>query len=264
MTEKSVLERACELVGLGGDVRLFSRRARFAGWPEQRIAEELGLPNVKERFAAAVELGVAADLRRRVDRYMRDALIDGPRALALLDVDQLANLVSPQLRHEATAYDPFKTGGRLVCGPSGIGKSVAGIAVMRRLHPLKPSNMNDLWDNPEAETGPSSLWARAFGLANARLESKLGDGEASAVRSAIAANFLVLDDMGWESKRAGADDVIAEVIAARYDAGRITYATTGISYSAFVDRYGSAVVRRIVESGGLKGKVVDVWPGASK
>lgn len=255
MTEKNIVEQGCEAVGLGEDMRLFARRARFAGWPPEKLEAELAVPGVKERFAGAVEAGVAADLRRRTDRYMRDALLDGPRALALLDVPALTKLVAPQLRQEATDYDPFKMGGRLVCGPTGVGKSVAGIAAMRRLCPLRPANLNDLWDKPE--TGPTSMWVRAFGLSNARLETKLGDGEPAMVTSAIITDFLVLDDLGWESKRAGADDVVAEVVAARYDAGRITYATTGLPYQQFVDRYGSAVARRLVEAGGLKGKIID-------
>jgi len=255
MTEKTIVDLGCEAVGLGADTRLFARRARFAGWTKEKLEAELAAPGVKERFAAAVEAGVAADLRRRTDRYMRDALLDGPRALALLDVPALTKLVAPQLRQEATAYDPFKMGGRLVCGPTGVGKSVAGIATMRRLCPIQPANLNDLWDKPE--TGPTMMWARAFGLANARLETRLGDGEASSVSAAIDASFLVLDDLGWESKRAGADDVVAEVIAARYDAGRITYATSGLPQQQFIDRYGSAVARRLVEAGGLKGKIID-------
>jgi DNA replication protein DnaC len=80
------------------------------------------------------------------------------------------------------------------------------------------------------------------------------------VSRAVTARFLVLDDLGWESRRSNADDVVCEVIAARYDAGRITYATTGLRIGQLEERYSSAVVRRLLESGGLKGKVIDCWP----
>jgi DNA replication protein DnaC len=177
-----------------------------------------------------------------------------------MGVEELGKLVAPNLRPEALEYDPFKAGGRLVCGPTGVGKSVAGIAALRRMNGLKPANMNDLWEKDEA--GRRCVWVRAFSLPNARLEVGLGEGEAPLVASAVAADFLVLDDLGWESKRAGADDVVTEVIAARYDTGRITYATTGLTLAKFIDRYGSAVARRLVESGGIKGKVVDLWTEA--
>jgi DNA replication protein DnaC len=176
-----------------------------------------------------------------------------------MGVDELAKLVTPELKAEALLYDPFKNGGRLVCGPTGVGKSVAGVAALRRAHGLRPANMNELWDKDNL--GRSLLWVRAFDLPNARLLLKgLGEGEAPLVAAAITADFLVLDDLGWESRRAGADDVVTEVIAARYDAGRITYATTGLTLAKFTERYGSAIARRLTETAGIRGEVVDLWP----
>jgi hypothetical protein len=107
---------------------------------------------------------------------------------------------------------------------------------------------------------PLFRWVRAYDLPNARLEHSFGEGEADLVRAASTAELLFLDDLGWESRRAGADDVVMEVLGARYDAGRITVATTGMPTKQLVDRYGEAVVRRIVESGGMPGKVLDLWP----
>jgi hypothetical protein len=253
----TVTEFACREAGLVDDVRLFARRARFAGWDLLRLADELKVTGFKQRFDEATAAGVAADLGRRVDRYMRDALLGGPSALALRPVPELAAMVAPSLRPEATTYDPFREGGRLVCGPTGVGKSVAGIAALRRMHPLRPADMNALWDTGEIKW--SCTWVRAFELAKASLETAFGSGEAELVTEARSAQFLVLDDLGWESKRAGADDAVAEVIAARYDTGRVTYATTGMRLPKFIDRYGSAVVRRLVEAGNNKGKVIDLW-----
>ncbi len=259
MSHKPATLAACRAVGMGDDVALFKRRARFAGWHPERFAAEAQQPaGLRERFAAAVDVGVAADLARRIDRRVLEALADGPKALATFGVDELAKLVTPELQAEALLYEPFKMGGRLVCGPTGIGKSVAGVAALRRAHGLRPANMNELWDKDNL--GRVCLWVRAFGLPNARLANGLGGGEAPLVAAAVAADFLVLDDLGWESRRAGADDVVTEVIAARYDAGRITYATTGLTFDKFTDRYGSAIARRLTETAGLKGEVVDLWP----
>lgn len=259
MSDPTKTLEACRAVGMGDDVRLFVRRARFAGWHPARFDEELKVPEgLPARFAADVRAGVAVDLDRRIDRYMRDLLIDGPIALAKYSVEQLATFVNPKLQAEALTYDPFTAGGRLIAGPTGVGKSVAGIAVLRRMHGLQPANMNKLYD--EANDGNGCAWVRAFELPNARLENRLGDGEAELVTEAIKARFLVLDDLGWESKRAGADDVVVEVIAARYDAGRPTYATTGLTLPKFTDRYGTAIGRRLTDAGGLKGTVVNLWP----
>ena len=84
------------------------------------------------------------------------------------------------------------------------------------------------------------------------------------VAEAKRTHVLFLDDVGWESRRAGADDVISEVIASRYDSGYPTYVTSGLTLAGFTERYGDAIVRRIVECGGMSGKVVDLWPRESK
>lgn len=252
------LQAICARFGLE-DRREMSRRASFAKWDIDRLRLEAYQDGGRERFAAAVETGIDLDLDRRVLRQMRIWLTAGPQGLAAMPVAQLAKLTSDdRLAAIATDYDPFKTGGRLVCGPTGTGKSVAGVATLRRVHGFRRADMTQLGGSNDR--GGSRGWVRAFDLPNARLAHGLGDGEAPAVSEAIAAQFLVLDDLGWESKRAGADDVVAEVIAARYDAGRITYATTGLKFEQFEERYGSAVVRRITDVGGLKGSVVNLWP----
>ena len=100
---------------------------------------------------------------------------------------------------------------------------------------------------------------RSFDLVNARLHSAFGKGEAEVVSWAIKAQFTVIDDLGWESKRANADDVVLEVIAMRYDAGLPTYVSTGLKLDDLIGRYGDAVVRRIQQAGGKPGKVLTAW-----
>lgn len=251
-------KRLLELLGID-DVRLLERRARFAGWDMAIFRKELATPDtLRARFEASVDVGVAAEIERKVAKQMRELLRNGPRTLATATVAELAELTKDaRVRAVALSYDPFTMGGRLVCGPTGLGKSVAGIAAVRRIHGISRADMNALWD---VDARSHSVgWVRAFDMANARLSHGLGKGESPLVQEAIDADFLVMDDIGWESKRAGADDVVVEVIAARYDAGRITYATTGLNYEQIESRYGEAVIRRLCQSRGLPGRVLNLW-----
>lgn len=247
----------------------FARKVRFAGWDRERLRAELAVPGAAGRFAEAVEAGLAADVDRRLTGLMASLLAVGPKALAELSCDALAALTSDtRLKGITRDYDPFTHGGRLVCGPTGTGKSVAGIGALRRAVNLKPFDLSEpesdlFYGSGRQPRGREFAWVRAFDLPNARLAHALGQGEAELVKRASTVDFLVLDDLGWESKRAGADDVVSEVIASRYDAGLITYATTGLRFEQFEDRYSSAVVRRLTEAG-IKGKVIDLWPKESK
>lgn len=179
-------------------------------------------------------------------------LAEGPAALADAPIERLVELAQGKLRTLALSYHPDEHGGRLVAGPTGVGKSVSAVAVLRRL--IRAHVVAHGFALPRV------AWAKATDLANARLGHALGKGEASAVISAAKAEFLVLDDLGWESKRASGDEAVVEVLSERYDSGFITLATTGQTVSALNDRYGEAVVRRIVESGGKPGRILDLWP----
>lgn len=234
--------------------------AGIAGWDAARFKREAEVMGMPIRFREAVAQGMRERCWREETGVMALLLQNGPLALAGLPLETLAGFVREGvLSSVARGYDPFKHGGRLVLGPTGIGKSVTGAAVIRRMLGLLPEHYG-----PRGGRGARPQWrdlayTRAFDLPNARLENALGKGEASLVDKAKRAEFLVLDDVGWESRRAGADDVVAEVIAARCDAGLPTYATTGLRLAQFEERYGNAVVRRLTEAGGLPGRVIDCW-----
>jgi DNA replication protein DnaC len=251
------------------DVADLDLRLGAAGWSLERVRAECEMPGARERFDAAVEAGRSAEVERQVSRRMKIALGTGPIVLASLPVEELADFApDTTLRKVAREYAPAEHGGRLVCGPTGIGKSVAGIAALRRflhrtmLAQLAKPQTRDWMTGGDwtVDHSQQAAWIRAFDLPNARLAQSLGKGEADLVTLAMRVGFLVLDDLGWESKRAGADDVVTEVIAARYDAGRVTYATTGLKLEQFEARYSSAIVRRLIETGRVKGKVLDRWP----
>jgi len=234
-----------------------------AGWNRARLEMELsGQVDWKARLRA--DVGAATAIL--VTPWLTRTLESGPVALAEFDLPELARLAKhPTLRALADDSQPGEHG-RLVLGPTGIGKTVAGIALMRRSMALdlvpkapRPDSSDDgNWDLI-SNAPVNYAWVRALDLPNARLQQSFGKGEADLVDRAAKARFLVLDDMGWESKRAQADDVVLEVIARRYDSGLTTYITSGLSRAAFTERYGDAVERRITEAGGKPGKTMDLW-----
>lgn len=99
--------------------------------------------------------------------------------------------------------------------------------------------------DPEARCG--ARFVEAYWLAGARARHPLGQGEAPAVADAMAASMLVVDDLGSE-----VDDrrnVLADVIFHRHNEELPTWITTGWSTEQLVGRYGSQVIRRLVEQG---------------
>lgn len=244
---------------LGIDHDEFRSRTKLARWKVADWREELSRPGWQERFAAAYEAGRAPLVGERVKRYLRH----GPVALADLGPEQLLERVDPKLRPLATGLRP-EHGGRLICGPTGIGKSTALVSVLWRCEWARPEATHRDDDFSATPQGDWAFWARAADLPFARLSHGLGEGEAELVALAKNAPVLVLDDLGWESQRAGAADVIAEVIGERYDRGRITWATTGMRPEQVTEKYGEAFVRRICETGGKAGKVMDLWPRESR
>jgi DNA replication protein DnaC len=230
-----------------------SKRIDWSGWNVFEQRREFESEGWQARLAAAYEKG----FQEALAAGMKRVLASGPKALVGLDYEALrARVRDEKFRGFAETYWPDQ-GGRLLLGPTGVGKTVACVALFRRL--IEEALRRDgrrLWYGSE-ERGSSFAWVRAYDLPNARLATRLGDGEADLVRTAGLARLLVLDDLGWESRRAGADDVVMEVLATRYDAGLPTIATSGMLLTALTDRYGEAVVRRITEAGGLPGRVID-------
>lgn len=99
--------------------------------------------------------------------------------------------------------------------------------------------------DPEPRTG--ALFVEAYWLAGARARHPLGQGEAPQVLAAMQASLLVVDDLGSE-----VDDrrnVLADVIFARHNEELPTWITTGFTAEQLVGRYGSQILRRLIEQG---------------
>jgi DNA replication protein DnaC len=292
-----------------------SYRRHVAGWDDERLARERQEPGWGERLTREGEELSAAVVAAAIAKELGGILRSGLATVARMPQAQRLELVADKrLRRCATAYDPFKEGGRLVLGPTAAGKSVACVSVVYRLLADAAGNRwrasaqerestvrylmaggNPFHDAPdESVQGPNGklsikhllrgdrrsysflelgrdfslprktiAWFRATDLPRAVLQCKLGE-EPADVKKAMEADFLVLDDLGWESRRADADSVLTDVLMVRYDTGRPTLVTSGLTFEEFRSRYRDPIIRRIVECAGVNGDVIDLWPKEPK
>lgn len=117
----------------------------------------------------------------------------------------------------------------LLTGNAGTGKTSLAVAMMRHIV-------------DGGETG--ARFVGAYWLAKARLEHRLGEGEAPLVATAMRAPVLVLDDVGIELDKTTA---VHEVIYERHAREQRTIVTTGFGYRQLADRYGDGIARRLSE-----------------
>ncbi len=190
---------------------------------------------------------------KRMDRI---ALAGSPFAGLRTDVIRGA-ISEPALLEWAETWDGRS--GALLTGPTGVGKTAAAslalrLRLERRLNKWVEANPPTLEDRYRWEPPPleGMRWLSAVALGNAKREARLGQRPEVIVR-AEEVELLVIDDLGWEHEQRA----VVEVLATRYDAGRLTIATSGLSEAALCKRYSDAVVRRILESRGAKGRIVE-------
>jgi DNA replication protein DnaC len=173
-----------------------------------------------DRLAAAV-----APVHASVPKHFRWAL--GASA------DVLAERVkAPRSLIERALANP-PAGDMVLHGDTAVGKTSLAVAMLDRY----------VLQAPAERTGARLF--EAYWLAGARARHALGQGEAPIVEAAMRASLLVLDDVGSEI-----DDrrnVIADVIFRRHNEDLPTWITTGFTPEQLMGRYGSQVLRRIVE-----------------
>ena len=166
-------------------------------------------------------------------------------------LSEVASWVREPRLLEATQSWSWGGGGVLLAGPTGAGKTAACLAGVMRLLLAGASGTLDRW-----ERARRIVWADAAELGQSRRRHGYGRGEAPEVVRASRCPLLVLDDLGWEADRG----TVREVIAARYKRGLPTWTTTGLPVAGergLEGAYGDAVVRRLVECRGRRGKVVE-------
>lgn len=117
----------------------------------------------------------------------------------------------------------------VLLGGAGSGKTSLACAVLRAL---------------AAQFKIVGSFASCFGLAKARQEHPLGQGDAPAVSDAARAKLLLLDELGAELSR---NTAVAEVIHERHAQERQTIYTSGFTEQQLCDRYGDGIARRVFE-----------------
>jgi DNA replication protein DnaC len=119
-------------------------------------------------------------------------------------------------------------------GPTGTGKTIAAtMAVVlefcRRID--MDLSLTVLW------------WTTASEIERARRSTSLGTGEAEIVAQSINCDILVIDDLGQEQPRG--DTALFDIYNARYDKGKKTITTSGLTPDELSARYGAAFIRRM-------------------
>lgn len=145
-----------------------------------------------------------------------------------------------------------------IFAPSGAGKTVTATAIVQNLVPSEPELVS-IFRSSDAESFGGSLetsryslgllesfvYCTGFELAHCRRNSPLG-AEPQLLVDCKRASFLVLDDFCDEPL---SDGILKEVLNARVERARPTMLTSGLDQTAFIDRYGDAVYRRLTQSG---------------
>ena len=116
-------------------------------------------------------------------------------------------------------------------GPAGVGKTTLAAAAYRRLVELR------VWS-----CSGGFIDARTAALA--RLQAPLGD-EAPIVADVIAADVLLLDDLGIEGEVARSS--VPDIIYQRHARAAVTVVTTSLSAEAAAAKYGDGIGRRLFE-----------------
>jgi DNA replication protein DnaC len=182
------------------------------------------------------------------------------------DLDQLGH---PSLRSVATTEKLIERS-MVISGPTKVGKSTAvGVALLGALCRAEVRTNDSVarevyWAADPKKREPVGsqsseklvTWFYARDLAQATKQHPLGAGECPAVQRAKFTGLLVIDDLGLERDQAE----LVDVYHSRYEAGRVTWTTTGLTMAQLRERYGEAFVRRMLECGGNPGRTVNCFP----
>ena len=135
-------------------------------------------------------------------------------------------------------------GNLVALGPTGIGKTVAIIALAQRLRHVAATDLNVSF--ADWTFVRDLLFVTAIDLVRARRMHPLGKGEAPLVDSAKKASLLLLDDLGSEGQ--DTENLFFEVVDYRYRRRTPTVVTSSMTARELGVRY-RTVLRRLSDLG---------------
>lgn len=253
-----LLDVACKQLGAGYTPRRVGRTLLAAGWTRENIIDALesGDPAWFERVT---ELAQANEAHRRIHDV-------GPLTFQGLSDAVIRDKAHPKLKR---LLDTEVSGNVTILGPTGCGKSSVSFALLRSF--MFRSEIAAIRRNPgyfesahdqASQVDPQDPWRRGWVVAHelhaATLRHPLGEGTAPALRKAKDADLLVIDDLQTPAR----DDTTLEVLWYRYDRKLPTITTCGLTKARFLERFGDAFGRRLIESGGQRGFFVNCFEAA--
>lgn len=158
-------------------------------------------------------------LERRLPEAFRWARRDAPELRA-----RVAHATPARLVDEIGASPRV-----VLTGGAGTGKTSLAVAALREA----------------LAAGRRGAFVSSFELATAPARAELG-AEPAAVRRALRAEILVLDELGTEPRTPSS--AVPEVVYARHLAGRATWITTPFEADELARRYGDGIARRICDA----------------
>ena len=237
---------------IGTDVPTLRRRILLAGW-------SIGhMPSKAERsdWPAQLDADLAAretEYQERDESTIHNILRSGPSALASVPSADLRRRIDRRLRDLIETYHPMQDGSAVILGPTRVGKSTLCVELLRQYVPELSAGLRQwMLDHGHCVQyqAPSVVWARELDLCNAVTQHPLGKGWPEAVTRALDAQLLILDDLGWGSRT----DVTATLAAHRYDSGKCTITTSGYTYEELSQKYSSAIIRTQCTDGPATGR----------
>ena len=207
--------------------------ANMARWLADIVSgKSLVLAPDDEAATRAAELAEAwADAIPPVYRW---ASLDDPR---LGRCGQIARFVDTARDLVAAPVLPRRI---TLAGDAGDGKTLLGVAILRALSRRRLH---------------SPMFVSSPDLAEARIQTRAGQGEAPLVIAATRAPLLLLDDLGMAAPTHR--DANVSVIDDRFKTGATTIVTTGFTLDQLATKYGDGIARRVFGSAAHAGG--DVW-----
>lgn len=155
-------------------------------------------------------------------------------------------------RRFAETFSPKQHGSALLLGKSATGKTTSVVAMDRRLIAEGLTSGMDLEaqytkPTPALKFASKIVFATAADIVRSRRIHGLGEGDPPLIQKGRAASLLIIDEAG--SEPVDRDGELFALVNDRYNYDAPTIVTSGLTSAEFAQRYGDAMLRRLIERG---------------